>query len=84
MVVRAISRLNEIEGASSAAVRSGSSPSGCETGGDKRIGARSETIANWGMFQEAFTDRRGLVPAPVCYEWCDDPNGKTPFAARAR
>jgi hypothetical protein len=44
-----------------AAVRCGSSPTGCETGGDRRIDAKSETITNWGMFQEAFADRRCLV-----------------------
>lgn len=46
----------------------------------KPINARSETIAKSGMFKEAFTRRRCLVPAPVYYEWRDDPDGKTPFA----
>ena len=32
------------------------------------------------MFKEAFAKRRCLVPAPVYYEWRDDPEGKTPFA----
>ena len=40
----------------------------------------SETIAKSGMFKEAFARRRCLVPAPVYYEWRDDPGGKTPFA----
>jgi putative SOS response-associated peptidase YedK len=46
----------------------------------KPINARSETIAKSGMFREAFAKRRCLVPAPVYYEWRDDPEGKTPFA----
>ena len=46
----------------------------------KPINARSETIAKSGMFKEAFAKRRCLVPAPVYYEWRDDPEGKTPFA----
>jgi putative SOS response-associated peptidase YedK len=46
----------------------------------KPINARSETIAKSGMFKEAFARRRCLVPAPVYYEWRDDPDGKTPFA----
>jgi putative SOS response-associated peptidase YedK len=50
----------------------------------KPINARSETIATSGMFKAAFAKRRCLVPAPVYYEWRDDPKGKTPFAiARA-
>ena len=32
------------------------------------------------MFREAFAKRHCLVPAPVYYEWRDDPDGKTPFA----
>jgi putative SOS response-associated peptidase YedK len=32
------------------------------------------------MFKAAFAKRRCLVPAPVYYEWSDDPEGKTPFA----
>jgi putative SOS response-associated peptidase YedK len=46
----------------------------------KPINARSETVATSGMFREAFAKRRCLVPAPVYYEWRDDPDGKTPFA----
>jgi putative SOS response-associated peptidase YedK len=46
----------------------------------KPINARSESIATSGMFKEAFARRRCLVPAPVYYEWRDDPDGKTPFA----
>lgn len=46
----------------------------------KPINARSETIATSSMFREAFAKRRCLVPAPVYYEWRDDPDGKTPFA----
>jgi putative SOS response-associated peptidase YedK len=46
----------------------------------KPINARSETIAKSGMFKEAFARRRCLVPAPLYYEWRDDPDGKTPFA----
>lgn len=45
----------------------------------KPINARSETITKSGMFR-AFAKRRCLVPAPVYYEWRDDPDGKTPFA----
>ena len=33
------------------------------------------------MFKAAFAKRRCLVPAPAYYEWRDDPDGKTPFAA---
>jgi putative SOS response-associated peptidase YedK len=32
------------------------------------------------MFREAFEKRRCLVPAPIYYEWRDDPDGKVPFA----
>ena len=46
----------------------------------KPINARSETVGTSGMFREAFARRRCLVPAPVYYEWRDDPAGKTPFA----
>ena len=46
----------------------------------KPINARSETIARSGMFREAFARRRCLVPAPIYYEWRDDPEGKVPFA----
>jgi putative SOS response-associated peptidase YedK len=46
----------------------------------KPINGRSETIAKSGMFREAFAHRRCLVPAPVYYEWRDDPDGKVPFA----
>src|ERR1700686_305439 len=46
----------------------------------KPINTRSETVATSGMFREAFAKRRCLVPAPVYYEWRDDPEGKTPFA----
>lgn len=46
----------------------------------KPINARSETVATSGMFREAFAKRRCLVPAPIYYEWRDDPEGKTPFA----
>ena len=46
----------------------------------KPINARSETIATSGLFREAFAKRRCLVPAPIYYEWRDDPDGKTPFA----
>jgi putative SOS response-associated peptidase YedK len=47
----------------------------------KPINARSETVATSGMFREAFVKRRCLVPAPIYYEWRDDPDGsKTPFA----
>ncbi len=50
----------------------------------KPINARSESIAKSGMFRDAFARWRCLVPAPVYYEWRDDPDGKTPFAvARA-
>src|SRR5271165_2323089 len=44
------------------------------------INARSETVATSGMFREAFAKRRCLVPAPIYYEWRDDPDGKAPFA----
>jgi len=44
------------------------------------INARSENVAKSGMFKDAFARRRCLVPAPVYYEWRDDPDGKTPFA----
>ncbi len=46
----------------------------------KPINARSENVAKSGMFKDAFTRRRCLVPAPVYYEWRDDPDGKMPFA----
>jgi putative SOS response-associated peptidase YedK len=46
----------------------------------KPSNARSETIAESGMFRAAFVQRRCLVPAPAYYEWRDDPDGKTPFA----
>jgi SOS response associated peptidase (SRAP) len=46
----------------------------------KPINARDDNVAKSGMFWEAFAKRRCLVPAPVYYEWRDDPDGKTPFA----
>ena len=46
----------------------------------KPINARCETVATSGMFKMAFAKRRCLVPAPVYYEWRDDPDGKVPFA----
>jgi putative SOS response-associated peptidase YedK len=46
----------------------------------KPINARSENVAKSGMFKDAFTRRRCLVPAAVYYEWRDDPDGKMPFA----
>jgi putative SOS response-associated peptidase YedK len=46
----------------------------------KPMNARSENVAKSGMFKDAFARRRCLVPAPVYYEWRDDPDGKTPFA----
>jgi putative SOS response-associated peptidase YedK len=46
----------------------------------KPINARCETVATSGMFKAAFAKRRCLVPAPVYYEWRDDPEGKAPFA----
>ncbi len=46
----------------------------------KPINARSETVATSGMFKAAFAKRRCLVPAPVYYEWRDNPEGKVPFA----
>jgi len=46
----------------------------------KPINARDDNVAKSGMFREAFAKRRCLVPAPVYYEWRDDPDGKTPFA----
>jgi putative SOS response-associated peptidase YedK len=46
----------------------------------KPINGRDDNVAKSGMFREAFAKRRCLVPAPVYYEWRDDPAGKTPFA----
>jgi putative SOS response-associated peptidase YedK len=47
----------------------------------KPINARDDNVAKSGMFREAFAKRRCLVPAPVYYEWRDNPDGgKTPFA----
>jgi putative SOS response-associated peptidase YedK len=46
----------------------------------KPINARSENVAKSGMFKGAFARRRCLVPAPVYYEWRDDPDGKMPSA----
>jgi putative SOS response-associated peptidase YedK len=46
----------------------------------KPINARDDNVAKSGLFREAFAKRRCLVPAPVYYEWRDDPDGKTPFA----
>ena len=48
------------------------------------INARSETIANSGMFRVAFAERRCLVSAPAYHEWRDDPDGKTRFAVARR
>ena len=50
----------------------------------KPINARSETIAKSGMFKEAFAKRRCLVPAPVYYEWRDDPDGQDAIRRGAR
>ncbi len=50
----------------------------------KPINARSETVATSGMFREAFAKRRCLVPAPVYYEWRDDPGGQDAVRRGAR
>jgi putative SOS response-associated peptidase YedK len=47
----------------------------------KPINAGSETIAKSSMLNEPFAKRGCLVPAPICYEWRDNRDGKTPFAA---
>jgi putative SOS response-associated peptidase YedK len=47
---------------------------------DEIIARRRDAFNAAGMFKEAFARRRCLVPAPVYYEWRDDPDGKAPFA----
>ena len=44
------------------------------------INARAETVATSGMFRDAFTSRRCLVPADLFYEWKAMPDGKQPYA----
>ena len=39
----------------------------------KPINARDDNVAKSGMFREAFAKRRCLVPAPIYYEWRDNP-----------
>ncbi len=48
--------------------------------GNKLINARRETIAEKPAFQEAFAQRRCLIPADGFYEWQKTPGGKQPFA----
>lgn len=44
------------------------------------VNARAETVANSGMFREAFKARRCIVPADVFYEWRVIEGGKQPYA----
>jgi putative SOS response-associated peptidase YedK len=44
---------------------------------DRETGARHLDVLKWA----AFAKGRCLVPASVYYEWRDDPEGKTLFAA---
>ena len=44
------------------------------------INARSESIANSGMFRSALGSRRCLVPADAFYEWRAVHDGKQPYA----
>ena len=44
------------------------------------INARAETVATSGMFRNAYTKRRCLVPADVFYEWRAGPSRKQPYA----
>ncbi len=43
------------------------------------INARAETVAESGMFKQAFRERRCLVPATGFYEWRAEADGKQPF-----
>jgi putative SOS response-associated peptidase YedK len=45
----------------------------------KPINARAETVATSGMFRQAFTRRRCLVPADGFYEWQGLKPPKQPF-----
>ncbi len=48
----------------------------------KPINAKAETVASSGMFQDAFTRRRALIPAALFYEWrpVEGQKAKQPFA----
>ncbi len=43
------------------------------------INAKSETVAESGMFKHAFRERRCVVPATGFYEWETLPDGKQPY-----
>lgn len=44
------------------------------------INARAETVMSPGMFKDAFTSRRCIVPASAFYEWRKTDGRKQPFA----
>jgi putative SOS response-associated peptidase YedK len=48
------------------------------------INARSETVAESGMFRRAFAERRCLVPADGFYEWKGAKPPKQPYLVRLR
>jgi putative SOS response-associated peptidase YedK len=44
------------------------------------VNARAETVASSGMFRNAFSKRRCIVPAAAFYEWHTGATGKAPYA----
>ncbi|MEZ4572006.1 MAG: SOS response-associated peptidase [Thermomicrobiales bacterium] len=47
--------------------------------GPRPINARRETVATNGMFRNAFSRRRAIIPADGFFEWKREASGKQPF-----
>jgi putative SOS response-associated peptidase YedK len=50
--------------------------------GPRPINARRETVASSGMFRNAFSRRRAIVPADGFFEWKKEGAGKQPYFIR--
>ena len=50
--------------------------------GPRPINARRETVATSGMFRDAFSRRRAIVPADGFFEWKREGSSKQPFYVR--
>jgi putative SOS response-associated peptidase YedK len=52
---------------------------GAESGSERLINARAESLKQKPTFRQAYRQRRCLVPADGFYEWRTTPEGKVPF-----